>query len=231
MRIIGLVRQSESIFDNSCELVLSHSRIAQEFVRLLCEIGHTRVTFIAIGVERVEHDIVDLLVDVFPTQRRQDELSILDGRLGFVKGFHQERILARQHLVGHRSKRPFVRPCVEVLAAHLLERHVPNRATTRRARSRRICQRRQAEVGHFHLTLCIDHDVVGLDVQVQDSAFMRRRQSAGHRVEHGGNHIERQPIGVFAHDLRERDAFDVFHDQVRSLTAHLEIEHCDDARV
>ena len=139
MRIIGLVRQSESIFDNSCELAFSHSRIAQEFVRLLCEIGHTRVTFIAIGVERVEHDIVDLLVDVFPTQRRQDELGILDGRLGFVKGFHQERILARQHLIGHRSKRPFVRPCVEVLAAHLLERHVPNRATTRRARSRRIC--------------------------------------------------------------------------------------------
>ena len=52
-----------------------------------------------------------------------------------------------------------------------------------------------------------------------------------HRLEHGSDHVERQPIVVVAQQLGERHAFDIFHNQVRREILNLEVVHRDDARV
>ncbi len=60
---------------------------------------------------------------------------------------------------------------------------------------------------------------------------MRHLKRMRHRLEHGSDHVERQPIVVVAQQLGERHAFDIFHDQVRRGILDLEVVHRDDARV
>ena len=66
---------------------------------------------------------------------------------------------------------------------------------------------------------------------MQHAVLMRHLKRMRHRLEHGGDHIERQPIVMVAQQLGERHAFDIFHDQVRRGILDLEVVHRDDARV
>ena len=90
---------------------------------------------------------------------------------------------------------------------------------------------RDTEVHHLHVAVVLDHDVRGLDVAV-DNAL-------GVGVGEGVEDFADDGVGLFLHDeavlLRdevfERDALDVFHDEVDPVGAFHVVEELHDARV
>ena len=88
----------------------------------------------------------------------------------------------------------------------------------------------QAEIGHLHLTLPVYEHVVGLDVQMKHQIVVRRLQCVGHGVEHAGRRIDRKHA-FLAHELRQRDAVHVFHDEIGHLAFDFEVEHAHDGGV
>ena len=227
LRFLFLIRTGHDVGQLRATLRL----IAQKRRKLLREIRHRLVAFLAFGIQGVEDGIVRSRIKVVPAQRRQHQLAVLDSLLRLEQVRRQERVLTRQHLVRHRCERPFVAPRVKVLLAHLLKRHVTDGAAASHAESLRVRQGRQTEISHLHLARCVDQDVVGLDIQMQHAVLVCHLKRMRHRFEHGGDHVERQPIVVVAQQLGERHAFDIFHDQVRRGILDLEVVHRDNARV
>ena len=213
------------------QLASAALRVAQEGLHLLGEFRDVAVALLAVGVERAEDHVVDRRIELLPTQRWQHELGVLDGRLGPHEVGSEKGVLARQHLIGHRGERPFVATRVEAFLPHLLKRHVSDGAAARRTESRGASKHGQAEVGHLHLALAVDEHVVGLDVQVQNLVVVRHLERMRHRREHGGHHVEREPIVEALEQLGQRDAVHVLHDEVGRGALHLEIVHGHDVGV
>ena len=225
--ILFLIRTSH----DARQLRTTLRRVAQKRRKLLREIRHRLVALLTLRVQRVEDGVVRGRVEVVPAQRRQHQLAVLDGLLRLEQVRRQEGVLTRQHLVRHRRERPFVAPRVKVLLAHLLKRHVTDGAAASHAESLGVGQGCQAEIGHLHLARCVDEDVVGLDIQMQHAVLMRHFKRVRHRVEHGGDHVERQPIVVVAQKLGKRHALNVFHDQIRRGILDFEVVHRNDAGI
>jgi hypothetical protein len=121
-------------------------------------------------------------------QDRRDQVHGRRPREGTVPG---------QHLVEDDPEREDVRSGVDLAAARLLRRHVGHRAedlslsgdrdTALRGHVRdvgvggRRIDPGEAEVEYLHSAFVGDHDVAGLQVPVDDAAFVRRGQSIGER--------------------------------------------------
>ncbi len=97
--------------------------------------------------------------------------------------------VARQHLVDDDAERVDVRPLIDRLAERLLRRHVPRRphhpallglgvlARQLPVPRKRLAQLCQAEVEDLHAAVAREHDVVGLEVPVDDAPLVRARQA------------------------------------------------------
>ncbi len=179
------------------QLVRALARAAQAGQQRFRELLHGGVALVGIGVQGGEHHVVHAGAQLFHAERGDDDLGIVDGvfRLGDAVG--QKRVLARDHLVGKAGQCPFVAALVELFLLHLLGRHVADGAALGSAVARFARQSRQAEVGHLHVAFLVDEHVVGLDVQVEDVVRVRRLQCAGHRLEHGADHVRVHLIRVF----------------------------------
>ena len=109
----------------------------------------------------------------------------------------QEGALAAGELVEHDAQREQVRPRVGAFAPHLLGRHVAHGAENRAGvgRSHRLLVVRsgswcrllgQAEVENLHAAVAEQHDVLGLEIAVNDAAVVCGRQAARHLDRHVG---------------------------------------------
>ena len=185
---------------------------------------------VAIDCKRTKQRLVDLLVQIAAHHRRHKHFRLLNGTFGSIEARRPKWIFAHEHFIGKRGKRPLIGTRVARFKTHLLERHIPNGSTRRSAIPRRMRQLRQTEIGHFDLALPVNQDVIGLDIEVKHLVFMRRFERAGHGLEHTRRHIERQRA-FLAHELGERDAIHVFHDQIRLGARCVEVVHAHDVRI
>ena len=129
------------------------------------------------------------------------------------------RALPRQHLVEHHAQCVDVRPRVDVVRVHhLLRRHVGRRADDHaRRRHRRLVrlvrELRDAQVRQLRRPVRVEHDVLGLDVAVDNPVPVRHLQrerdlrSDAHRL---GHRERAAPLEA----VRHAPARHVVHDDV-----------------
>ena len=92
-------------------------------------------------------------------------------------------------------------------------------------------QARQAEVGHLHLALARDEDVVGLDVQMEHLVAVGRLQRVRDRREHGRHHVGVDVVIRLAQHVAQAHAVHVLHDEVGHAVVHREIVHAHNGGV
>ena len=150
-----------------------------------------------------------------------------------------ERRQAAQHAIERRAQAVDVGARIERLGAHLLGRHVVRRADHRAAeRDRRrllaLAQLRQAEIQHLGVLGSVaardGHEVLGLEVAVNDPGLVRLGERGADLDEQLGRARERQRPLAREHGAQVL-ALDVLHDQVERLVPLPEVERLHDVRV
>ena len=128
---------------------------------------------------------------------------------GFNRGLAAEGPFAREHLVKNRAETEKIGAVVGVLSLHLLRRHVADRTHHHaglglRGQGRgvgRNCALRagelgQTEVQNLHPTVARDKNILRLQIAVDDSLLMRRRQTTRNLLGVFGGFAHRQRPGT-----------------------------------
>ncbi len=154
---------------------------------------------------------------------------------------------ASEHLVEHQAEREHVGAHVERLARGLLGRHVLGRSQhpaqlgrhevvggvarwQEVARPRELARRLgQPEVQQLHVARRRDHDVLGLEVAMNDPLRVRGREPAGDLLAHRerGGRVERPALQALTQVL----AFDQLHGDVDAPVVLVDLMNHGDVRV
>jgi hypothetical protein len=144
-----------------------------------------------------------------------------------------ERDLPREHLERHAADRVEVGPGADVLRHRLLGRHVgrgadggPGRGEER-AGLHLVRRLRDPEVGDLHAPVRRDHQVLGLEVAVDDPVLLGEREPGEQPLEHAADLRERQ----VPDERPQRAALDVLHRDVGRPVVLEVVVHGDDVRV
>jgi hypothetical protein len=143
-----------------------------------------------------------------------------------------ERRLARQHAIERRAQAVNVRARVEILAAHLLRRHVIRRADHLPARADRRCaatalaQLRETEVEHLRVldTLAAVHDHQFSASDRGGRCPPRAPRSARADLRERSGLRARSSTVLAAEQRREIVALDELHHQVKRAVGLAEVE-------
>ena len=177
-----------------------------------------RDALVDLGADRLDRR--DRLVDVAQQDRHR--------RVGVV-----ERDVAREQLERHAADGVQVGPRTDVLRHRLLGRHVGRRADGRAGRGQERAglhlggRLGDAEVGDLHAPVGRDHEVLGLEVAVDDAVRLRVGEPGEQAFEHAADLRQRHPADVRA----QRAALDVLHRDVRRAVVLEVVVHGDDVRV
>jgi hypothetical protein len=169
------------------------------------------------------HDhVLELARDLQVGRPRAERLRLL----GDVLGDRGQQILVPeragpgQHLVGHRTERVDVAAMVVALAANALGRQIVRRADhairVRLARRRLLGadQPGDAEIDHLdHAAAAAaggQHDVVGLDVEMDDAFVVGRAQGFAGLAQDRDGAVDGEVL-VHLHDLAQGGPVDVLH--------------------
>ncbi len=164
------------------QLVLELQLLAQRG-QILQHLPRRGVAVFPFLLERLQYDAVELRRHAFDELRRRRRAAVGDGPSHVEEVVALYWRLAGDHFVEHRSERVEVGAGVGLLAARLLGRDVDQRPHHRAgvAVLQRIVQElRQAEVEHFDVPVVAQHDVLRLDVAVDDARLVGRPESARH---------------------------------------------------
>jgi hypothetical protein len=121
------------------------------------------------------------------------------------------------------------------LGANLLGRHVRQRpelivaSAGRLLSGRRLQELRNPEVENLHAPVTRHHDIRGLQIAMDDSVVVRRLQAVG-QLDPERAHFRLGQRSV-ANALLERDAVDVFHDEVIDIARGVEVVDSRDVRM
>ncbi len=134
-----------------------------------------------------------------------------------------KRHVSGDHLVEHSAQTPYIRACIDVGSFRLFRRHVTcgayhsagagvDHCFSRRLgvgnRNRRAGQLGEAKIEQLDVAVAPDHDVLGLDVAMDDAGFMSCDEGAGGLDGNVQNLIEKQR--AVADALAESVAVDKF---------------------
>ena len=167
--------------------------------------------------QRFRHGPLDCFRNVAHGAQMRNRLTqpLGDDRLGSRPSV---RRLPRQHLVQHTGQAVLVGSAIEpLLGARLLGTHV-RRGAEREARfceplpPRAAHRQRDPEVRHHRLAL-VQHDILGLDIAMDDTTAVREVEGRGDRAGKAQRLVERQlafPLQALAQAL----ALDVRHDVI-----------------
>ncbi len=171
--------------------------------------------------------------------RRRSRLPMGDGQQNRVDAVPLKRLAPGEERVGNRGQRPLVRPRSDTVALpqRLLGGHVLRRPQNlgRLFGIRTPRGLRDPEVEHLHeIVAAIDrrqHDVVGLEIAVDDPALVRGEQGARHLLDDAQDLRRGQGTGA-DQPLGQELTFDELHHQ-KGPTAfgHVEVDDLDDVRV
>ena len=138
-----------------------------------------------------------------------------------------ERESPRQHFVEHDARGVDVRARVCAVAPRLLGRHVVHRAERLlRERVGGVGEAGDAEVSDLDAAVAKHHDVLRLDVAVDDAARMRVRERL-HDLRDEVQRLTPVELAALFHILLERDAVDELHDDVLRRGARHVIDRND----
>ena len=213
----------------------------------LQEGGRRREAVLARLLERLQHDLLERDGDVHRrvglTQARRRVREVHRDELDLV--VRLERLPPREHLVEDDPRRVDVRPGVDDLGERLLRREVLGRpedhARLREGRRAGAAAPRHGlrdlgdpEVEDLHdvgLTVALDeHDVVGLEIAVDDPGAVRVLEAAQDLAGDGERALLRQRAGL--DDVRERLAREELHgEEELALAGAAEVRDGDDVRV
>ncbi len=134
--------------------------------------------------------------------------------------------------VEHDAQAVQVAAGVDMLAAHLFGRHV-FRSSHRHARlgfQRAVADAGDAKVHHHRLFAADDHNVVWLDVAMNDAFVMGVSQGAGDLGDQPRRELRAQGALGSQH-LLQRYPLDIFHDDEKSAPVLVDVEDRDDVFV
>ena len=136
---------------------------------------------------------------------------------------------AGEHFVQHHAGGVQVAAGVDVAATRLLRRDIVDAAQGLLGHGALgVGDAGDAEVGHLHAAVPEDHDVLGLDVPVDDAPAVGVAQ----RLEDLTHEVQRLPpiqaAAALAHILLQGDAFDELHDDVFHAVGLVDVEDVDD---
>ena len=160
-------------------IVENHLRVAAEALDILEHIGRRGKALRGVLFHRVHRDLFEPLRDRRVDARRRRRLRLhlhdRDGN-GVVR---DKRKLARQHFIQHDADGINIRLVVDVAAPRLLRRDIMHRADRFVGHRLRFGLReaRDAEIHHLDAAVLEHHDILGLDVAVDDTALVRVLQS------------------------------------------------------
>jgi hypothetical protein len=147
-----------------------------------------------------------------------------------------EQACTQRELIGRRPRRE----ALELLGGHVRRRagqaHALGGALGGRRRRRRVLGRRrpstrpcEPEIHQAHAALAVDHHVLGLDVAVDQTRGVGRREAGGRLLEHAEQRVEIAlgPLSPLADPRAQGLALDVFHRQVHLAVVLADLEHRD----
>ena len=171
----------------------------------------TQVALVAIADERSLEDPLEWRGDE-ASRDGGDRLRIASEDRGdqFADRRPFEWRLSGQCFVEHHTDTPDVGARVEMLEPQLLGGHVLDRAAhdagpDHLLDAERIAHEGQSEVEHLHVAVIAQHDVIGLDVAVDDAGRLGRGQRACHLREDVDDLADVE--SALRHPLAKRDAF------------------------
>ena len=204
------------VFDREVEVDLGILaellKVCEHFIRrgvALLQIGGHRLH--ADELKRFGHVGIDL------ARRERHGGKVLDGDGNGVVALERES--PRQHFVEHDARGVDVRARVRAVAPRLLGRHVVHRAERLlRERVGGVGEAGDAEVSDLDAAVAKHHDVLRLDVAVDDAARMRVRERL-HDLRDEVQRLTPVELAALFHILLERDAVDELHDDILRLAA------------
>ncbi len=141
---------------------------------------------------------------------------------------------AGQQLVHHHAQRIQVAGRLQLVALHLLGRHVQRRAdgmAPASATAVRVVDLGDGEIHHLGHAVRRHHDVTGLDVAVEDALGVRILQRLGALEDDVHHLVDRQARTVLLAGRHQGVALDVLHHQVVHAGFDAGIVERDDMRV
>ena len=138
--------------------------------------------------------------------------NFVDDRGDVLSG---ERLFAGDHFIEHDAERKNIAAAIHRAPFHLFGRHVAGRAHNVRGllRGAKLKNLSGAEVGNFDGVVGREHQVGGLDVAVNDVAFMGELQSVASLVQDSQGAGQRERVSAIQKSL-EALAFHQFHGDV-----------------
>jgi len=182
--------------------------------------------------EAPHDDRVDLLVELWVEGARPRWIRMHVGVQQLDHALTFERDQSREHLVGDGRQRVAIGCGPDLVAGHLLGRHV-GRGAGRDAGQRRqrgaLEQLRQAEVGQYQGLVLLEQHVGGLHIAVHDSLRVRVVEAGGDAAQESQCRAPRKkPV---AQSAGEVSPWDVLNDHVRRPLVLAEIEDVEDVRM
>src|SRR5438105_1896386 len=127
----------------------------------------------------------------------------------------RERLFAGNHFIEHDAERKNIAAAIHRAALHLFGRHITGRAHNVRGllRGAKLKNLSGAEVGNFDGVVGSEHQVGGLNVAVNDVAFMGELQSVAGLIQDAQGAGQRERVSAIQKSL-EALAFHQFHGDV-----------------
>ena len=143
-----------------------------------------------------------------------------------------ERQLTREHFIQHDAHRINIGLIVDITAARLLRRDIVHRADGLVGHGLRFCLREacDAEIRHLNGAVLEQHDVLRLDVSVNDALFVGVLQSA-EDLHRKVQRLSPFDLALLLNILLQGDAIDILHDDVLNAVTKADIIDLDDIRV
>src|ERR1051326_4450614 len=212
---------------------LAHHQIEAQLEQALGELRRGLPAIPNALAHRLFDDLVQRERDGVGQRRR---VALDDRGEDVERRLADERRVAGEHLVEHDADGVDVGARVDDrLAAHLFGREVVERAGERAGAVQRIGgvaaagERGHAEVEDFHAAVATQHDVLGLDVAMNDPRLVRR----GERARYAQRNLD--GLGEWQRPAREavpqRLALDVFAGDEVHAVVDADVEDGDDVRV
>ena len=184
-----------------------------------------------VGLHRLERDAFKLLGDVaVPLPRRLGAAGdVLECDL--LRSVGVIRQVAGRHLIEHDAERIQVAARVGIEPLRLLGRNIVHRADgLAAALLADIFQRGDTEIRHLDHVVIRDHDVLRLDVAVNDAVRMRVLERFCD-LRGIAQRLLRAEHAALREALLERHALDELHDDILRVAAVPHVIHRDDVRL
>jgi hypothetical protein len=152
--------------------------VLQPTFKIFSQRERGRVPALRIFVETLEADRCKVAIYFPIPEARLPRLGVQNQSDSFISGTASKRWMASEQLVKHCAESVDIRGATDarVISHRLFRRHVAGRAQNFHcARDATLCfdQPCQSEIGEMRFAFCVQQNVSGFDIAMQDAVLMR----------------------------------------------------------